>query len=240
MTWLKKLKSVNALIITFVVSGVLIGVLLAAQFQSSVTSNSYLVDELNAQTDLLNSYNEDRLSLKNQITVLQQKLDEDRKNLEMADSNNNLATLDNFKEIVGLTKIKGKGVSILLNEGASNKPDNDASLIHASDLRDLVNLLRTARVEGISINDQRIVANSTISSLGSSIIINKVKVAAPFEIKAIGDTEMIVNRINDQKSYPDLYKRIKNRDVYFEIQKVDQVVLPAYFGDYLFQYAQIK
>jgi uncharacterized protein YlxW (UPF0749 family) len=71
-------------------------------------------------------------------------------------------------------------------------------------------------------------------------MINKVKMAAPFDIQVIGSTEMIANRVNDQRAYPDLYKRIKNHDVSFEITKADQLILPAFDGDYLFKYAQAK
>lgn len=236
----KNLKSVNALIISFVLAGVLIGVLVAAQFQSSVAANSYLVDELNAQKELLSSFDEDRTVLKNNIALLKQKLEEMRRKMEVSGSNSTLDKLEELRQKAGLTKVSGKGVKITFGEGTANKNKDDSSLIHASDLRDLINLIRTARINGISINGQRVIATSTITSLGDSILVNKVKVAGPFEINIIGNTEMIVSRINDQRSYPDLYKRIKDRDVSFDMQKLEVVNLPAYDGDYLFKYVQIK
>ncbi len=236
MNW-KAFKSFNSLIVSFIVAGVLIGVLVAAQFQSSVAANSYLVDEINAQKDLLASFDADRVSLKNTIADLRKKIEENQAKLRLATDQTTLERLDVLKEELGLTKMRGNGIRIILSENPSNKPAGDTVMIHAADLRDLVNLVRTAKVSGVSINGQRITPNSTINALGSEVLINKVKVAAPYEIAIIGDTELIANRLSDQQAYPDLYKRIKNNDVGLEIEKLAQVVLPVYDGDYLLKYA---
>jgi uncharacterized protein YlxW (UPF0749 family) len=240
MEWFNKIKTAKVIVISFILAGVLIGIMLVAQFQSPVTANSYLIDELNAQKELLNSFDEDRNSLKEQIVLTQGKLDELRSALEISGKTSNLGQLEELKIAAGLSKIKGKGLRIILGDGTIQNQEKDANLVHASDLRDLINILRTARVDGISLNGQRIISLSTINSLGNTILVNKVKMAGPFEINVIGNTEMVVNRINDQKSYPDLYNRIKNRNVSFEMQKLDQVILAAYDSDFLFKYAQTK
>ena len=237
MTINGRLKSINVLIISFIVAGVLIGFLVAAQFQSSVAANSFLADELNAQKELLNSFDKDRVNLKSTIANLQMQIEENRKKLELTVENSNLDKLDKLKSQLGLSRAIGAGIQINISEGTGNKSDSDANLIHASDLRDLINVLRTAKVDGISINGQRLISSSTINSLGSTIMVNKVKLTAPFQINVIGDTALIANRLNDQQSYPDLHKRIKNKDVNFEVQKQGQLVLPAYDGDYSFKYA---
>jgi uncharacterized protein YlxW (UPF0749 family) len=236
MNW-KAFKSFNSLIFSFIVAGVLIGVLVSAQFQSSVAANSYLVDEINAQKELLASFDADRISLKNTIADLRKKIEDNQAKLRLATDQTTLEKLDTLKEKLGLTKMRGSGVRILLSENPANKPAGDTVLIHAADLRDLVNLIRTAKADGISINGQRIIPNSTINALGSEVLVNKVKVTAPYEIYVIGDTELIANRFSDQQSYPDLYKRIKSADIGMEIEKLAQVVLPVYDGDYLLKYA---
>lgn len=225
------------LIISFVVAGIFIGVLVIAQFRSSVAANSFVIDEIEAQKELLESFDDDRQQLKNQIAILRQKIEENRKNLALSADQASLAKLDELKSKVGLTKLQGSGVKIIVSEGDSKRIDTDANLIHAADLRDLINLLRTARVDGISINGQRIITNSTVNSLGNTIMVNKVKVTSPFEINVVGDPELIVNRISDQMAYPDLYKRIKNRDVNFSMEKMNMVSLPAYDGDYSLNYS---
>ncbi|MCC6643394.1 DUF881 domain-containing protein [Candidatus Peregrinibacteria bacterium] len=233
----KALKSVNALITSFVVAGVLIGVLVAAQFQSSVAANSYLVDELNAQKELLQSFDDDREALKNRIFDLRKQIEENRQTLELSAEKVSLDKLDTLKTQAGFNKLRGKGVRILLAEGKAQNAQSDSNLVHAADLRDLVNLLRTASVEGISINEQRIIPGSTINALGSDVLVNRVKTASPFEINVVGDVNLITNRLSDQSAYPDLYRRIKNKDVNMEMEKLEQVNLPAYDGDFSIKYA---
>lgn len=236
MNW-KSFKSLNALIVSFVLAGVLIGILVVAQFQSSVAANSYLADELKGQQDLLASFDEDRLNLKTRIVRLREQIAENQEQMRTVADQAKLDVLDSLKQQLGLSILRGSGIRILLSEGTVPKTDNNSHLIHAADLRDLINLLRTAKATGISINGQRITPNATINALGSEILINKVKVTAPFEVSIIGDTELIANRLSDQQAYPDLYKRIKNKSVGFEIEKLNQVVLPIYDGDYLLKYA---
>lgn len=236
MNW-KMFKSVNALIASFVLAGVMIGLLVVAQFQSSVAANSFLVDELNAQKDLLASFDQDRVNLKNRISNLRSRIEETREKLNLVADQAKLEKLDALKKELGLTKLRGPGVKIMLSEGVKKAPDSNSHMIHAADLRDLINLLRTAKVEGISINEQRITPNSVISALGSEILINKVKVAPPYEFDVVGDIELIVNRLNDKQAYPDLYTRINAKSVVFEMEQLEQVVLPVYDGDYLLKYA---
>ncbi len=238
MKFRDQLKSVNVLIVSFIVAGILIGLLVVAQFQSSVAANSFLVDELKAQQSLLGSFDADRENWKTNITNLRQQIEDNRKKLALTVENSNLDILDKLKSRLGLNRTTGEGIQISLAEGDTGKGDSDANLIHASDLRDLVNLIRTAKVDGISINGLRLLNSSTINSLGSTIMVNKVKLSAPFQINVVVDTALIVSRLNDQQSYPDLYKRIKNKSVNFQVQKASQLVLPAYDGDYLLKYAQ--
>ena len=212
--------------------------LLVSQFQSSVAANSYLADELKAQQDLLTSFDEDRLNLKTQIVRLRQQIAENQAQMSNVADQAKLEVLDSLKQQLGLSIMRGTGVRILFSEGQVPKNDNNSHLIHAADLRDLINLLRTAKVSGISINGQRITPNATINALGTDILVNKVKVTAPFEISVVGDTELIANRLSDKQAYPDLYNRIKNKAVGFEIEKLNQVVLPIYDGDYLLKFAQ--
>jgi uncharacterized protein YlxW (UPF0749 family) len=239
MNW-KVFKSFNALIVSFVLAGFLIGLLVVAQFQSSVAANSFLVDELNAQKNLLASFDKDRVNLKARISNLRARIEDKQAKLSQVEDQAKLEKLDALKKELGLTKVRGAGVKIFLSEGEDKGQESNAHLIHAADLRDLVNLLRTAKVEGISINDQRITPNAVITALGSEILINKIKVAPPYEINIIGDIELIANRLSDKQSYPDVYARIYNKSIGFELEQLSQLLLPVYDGDYLLKYARYE
>lgn len=100
-----------------------------------------------------------------------------------------VAELQRAQVLAGLTKVKGPGVVITLND--SKRParpgeNQDVYLIHAEDLLTTVNELRAAGAEAVSVNGQRVVANSAIRCVGPIILVNTTKIAPPIVIEAIG------------------------------------------------------
>jgi len=223
--------SVNTLIISFVFAGVFIGILIIAQFKSEVTANSFLLDEINAQKDLLKSFDQDRIVLKTKLNSLREQVAANQLQLENSSQGTDLKTLNQLKEKVGLTSVKGEGLEITLNDGQANDGKDNADLVHAADLRDIVNLLRTAQAKAISINGQRVIAQTSINSVGNTILVNKAHIITPFKINVIGDTELILSRINDEKAYPDLYKRINSKKIFFVLKKLKDITVPNYDGE---------
>ena len=68
-------------------------------------------------------------------------------------------------------------------------------LIHDRDLIMLVNELKNAGTEAISINDERIINTSSITCDGNVILVNGNKISSPFTIKVIGSPETIIGGI---------------------------------------------
>ncbi len=223
----EKLFSKNSLIIYFIIAGVLIGALLAAQLKSSVVSNSYIVDEINAQKDLLTSFDEDRTVLKNKITALRNQIEAKRTELASQGNSTTLSELERLKAENDLAVVRGEGLEITLSDGNVNKY-KDAGTIHAADLRDLINVIRTTKSKAIAINGQRVTVNTTINTVGNVIMVNKSRINQPYVISAIGDPQLITSRLSDSDSYPDLYQRIKDEKVEFDTKKLsDMVISPA-------------
>lgn len=112
---------------------------------------------------------------------------------------NELRTLN---ALIGTIDVKGEGVIITLadNRNVTNQNigilDNISNyLIHDSDLILLVNELKNAGAEAISINDERIINTSSITCDGTVILINGNKISSPFTIKAIGSPALILGAI---------------------------------------------
>ena len=61
-------------------------------------------------------------------------------------------------------------------------------IVHFSDILGIVNELKNAGAEAISINDQRIVSTTSITCEGNVINVNGEKTSSPFVIKAIGSS----------------------------------------------------
>jgi uncharacterized protein YlxW (UPF0749 family) len=226
----------------FVITGIFIGILVTAQVKSSVPPSSFIYDELAVQKELIKDYTDQQALLKSQIVTLRGKIEENQNNIQQTAEKNNLDTLKALKKDIGLETAKGGGVLIQLDDGVFVKrdsPENSTdSLVAASDLRDVVNLLRTAKADAIAINDQRIIATSPITSVGNTILVNNYNMLPPFNISAIGDPELIMQRLNDPSSLPELNKRVQEYKIQFSAQLKKDLVIPVYNGNFSLKFLQ--
>lgn len=103
--------------------------------------------------------------------------------------------------LAGNTDVKGEGVLITLT-------DSDESTITSTDLLELVNELRYAGAEAISINDIRITQNSYIATVNGTLIrIDLQRVTSPYVVKAIGNQTYLSSTLNlKDNGFIDKYK----------------------------------
>ncbi len=102
-------------------------------------------------------------------------------------------------KLVGKTDVIGEGVII-------NLEDNENTQIEDTDLLKLVNELKLAGAEAISINDKRIVNMSEIVKVDETILINTQRVTSPYVVKAIGNQKYLSSALSLKNSgYIDKY-----------------------------------
>lgn len=121
--------------------------------------------------------------------------------------------------LLGMTEVKGQGIIITLEDGTD--------LVHDEDIIRVVNELKNAGAEAISVNDQRIVSTTSITCDGNVIMINGQKVGAPFEIRAIGNSASLYGALNRNKGYLEL---LEECGVYTQTQQVDDITIGKYNG----------
>ena len=108
--------------------------------------------------------------------------DKQKSNNESSDLIKN--ELEQTQTILGLTDVEGEGIVITIKD----KGMDDMSVIKDDDLILIVNALKIAGAEAISINDQRIVNMSDITYINSMYIkVNGQRILTPYIIKAIGN-----------------------------------------------------
>ena len=165
----------TALTVTCVVLGVIIGVQANTVKQQRVsTENQRLSEAIVA----LNQMQAERDALLEQNKALEKTLKEGSFGTEM----------EELLAFAGLTEVTGAGVTVTTNDSSTHSgSDMNAYLVHAEDLLSVVNELNGAGAKAVSINGQRMVGQSAITCAGSIVMVNGVRVAAPFEIKAVGD-----------------------------------------------------
>jgi uncharacterized protein YlxW (UPF0749 family) len=98
--------------------------------------------------------------------------------------------LEQANTILGLTDVTGEGIIVTLR----NSEETGVAQITADNLMLIVNDLKGAGAEAISINDERIITSTDIVYINGSdksssyIKINGNRVLAPYVIKAIGNS----------------------------------------------------
>ncbi len=148
------------------------------------------------------------------------------------------AEMDRYMILAGLTEVEGPGVTVTVSDSkvaASETITESAYIIHDSDLRSIVNELNSAGAEAISINGERIVSNSEIRCVGSTITINGNKYAPPYVIKAIGDSSTMEAALNIRGG---VVEELKFYNLEIKVSKTAKQTVEKYNGILNFKYAE--
>lgn len=219
---------------------VVLGLMVSLQFRSVKNGGGVVTvqraEELTTQLKQLKNENDD---LKSETAQLQGKLD---KYETSASQTNTIISslreqLNKVNIMSGLTKVHGPGIIVTLNDSKKDvQPDEDPSLflIHDDDLLKVLNELRAAGAEAISLNEQRIVSTTEIRCVGPTVNVNSVRFAPPYVVKAIGDPNTLEAALMLKGGIVDT---LKYWGIEVSIKKSDKIDLPAYSGNLNFKYA---
>ena len=194
------------------------------------------------------------LKAKEKYDNLYQELEEAENKLEVeranaTQNNTELTDLENEikdgNKVLGLSEVTGNGLIITINDNQDISlnswfADPNLLVVHDTDLISVVNELKNAGAEAISINEQRLVTTSAIECDGNIIKVNGEKIGAPFTIKAIGLPEVLVN-VDRFGGYLDYLRETRYLKVSVErITDKKTITIPKYTGVIKFQYAVSK
>ncbi len=150
--------------------------------------------------------------------------------------------LNRAETIAGLTDVSGQGITVVIKDGSNQKVgenivyDSGYGIVHDSYLLTILNELRASGAEALSVNDERILATSEIRCAGPTVSVNNTKLAAPFEIKAIGNPETLENALRmpdgaiDQAAW---------YGVDVTIKRSNKLLIKKYTGASTFKYVQV-
>lgn len=138
--------------------------------------------------------------------------------------------LKQAKMLLGVTEVIGDGIVITIE-------DNDENTVTAILLLELVNELRLAGAEAISINNQRVVNMTDIVDISNSyILVNSEKVVSPYKIKVIGEQTYLESALNIKNAgYVDKYSKIGYS---INVEKVNDLTIPKYDGKMELKYIE--
>lgn len=226
----------NNFFATFLIAGLVVGLLATLQFKTKIPiAGGFPSDEVVAKQDLLKSFLDEQSYLQSRIVSLRKELVKTQDVIDAQTEVANFDRLEALKRDIGLTEVRGEGLQILLGDSPvairSGAEASDVHLIQASEIRDVVNILFASGADAVSVNNQRVIATSPISSVGTTILVNNSHIAPPFTIRAVGDTEIMLQRLLNRDSLPAIYEKMRKQGIKFEILKKNVVVIPMYNGD---------
>lgn len=145
---------------------------------------------------------------------------------------------EQLKLRAGLTNVKGKGVSVTIEDSSApiqSGENPNLYIIHDEDILRVVNELRAGGAEAIAINDQRLIGTSEIRCSGPTITVNGKVFGAPFIVTAIGDPDTLNSALTLRGGVVD---SLKHWDIKVTVKKEQSVAVPAFTGTFKSDYLQ--
>ena len=215
----------------------LLGLFLSWEFQVQAAIREATADHrVETMVSLVTNLESENAALETQLASVRQETDTIIMN--SSSSETQLATqqhqLTQLQIRAGLTALEGPGVTITLDDNKNILIGDDPNryVIHYENLLFIINDLRNAGAEAISINGQRIVVSSEIRCVGNVILINTTRLAPPFEISAIGNPTTLAEAIEYSSTYQQL--QLSGFPVSYKATDIHStnIKIPAYTGSF--------
>ena len=207
-----------------------LGFLISVQAQTQ--KNVSAAEKINAERitqmkSVLSNSQAKNTKLQKEHSTLLEQLDAARK--QVGKDPQLLAQLLQLQMLEGTQAVEGQGIQISMDDRKALFP------LITDDLATMINLLKFAGAEAISINGQRIVGSTAIVLSGSSTTVNLVPInrteGIPYELSAIGN----------QDTLQDYFSKLEATTLKLNGVKVSIVKkilrIPSYKGTYTFKNA---
>lgn len=149
-----------------------------------------------------------------------------------------ISDMEKYKMAAGVVDVKGPGVVITVDDPIPTEEFTDeysVIMLRYELLLSLVNKMKDAGAEAISINGQRIIVTTEISLAGDNVNINTVPTAPPYIIKAIGNPETIDSTLTIRFG---VIEQMKSYGLRIDIEQEDEIEIPRYSGIIKYRYAE--
>ena len=131
---------------------------------------------------------------------------------------------------LGKTDVQGQGIVITIKD----MNVEDVEPITADDLLIIVDYLKLAGAEAISINEERIINMTDIVYVNNSVIyVNQQRVLSPYVIKAIGNATNLESTLLGNGGY---VEQLRNIGFDISIDKDNKITIPKYSKEIGYRY----
>lgn len=226
------MKSNKGFLFVFIAT-IILGALISMNFNfegiqsySQLNSTEYqnAVEERAALYKEIGNLREDNIEKKDKIRNYERSYTKNDKILD-----DMKAQINDYEMFIGLKKIEGPGIILKINDGTTNALEENtdeinSKLLHDNDMALVLNELRAAGAEAISVNNHRVVPWSGVICSWAFLGFDDGGMEyAPFNIYVIGDPEKLKAALLEDGSH---VKQLMFRKLYVDIQEIDQIIMP--------------
>jgi uncharacterized protein YlxW (UPF0749 family) len=173
-----------------------LGFLVAAQLAAEGPRVRYTTQERSPLVETALGQQTQQEQLKNEVLDLRAQIKalEDQGQGTTAQQRELNANLETARIAAGLIPLTGTGLVFRLADSTQPVPANGNPAdyaVSARDIRTVIAELWLAGAEAIAVNGERVTATTGVLDIGGTILVNSAYLAPPFQISAIGPTDML-------------------------------------------------
>ncbi|QBP41542.1 DUF881 domain-containing protein [Paenisporosarcina antarctica] len=190
-------------------------------------SSKYFEKEESYREDLIHQKERNK-ELENELVTRQLEVREIEKSLSGSEEQYEslVGEAEDLRLLMGMLPATGEGVKVQLQDAEYNPASVNPNdyIVHESHVFQVLNELKISGAEAITINGQRLHANSYIKCNGPVITVDGQQFPAPFIIEAIGDPSVLVPSLQLTGGVLD---QLVNDNIVVTIEKKSKVQMPA-------------
>lgn len=155
-----------------------------------------------------------------------------------------LAEAAELAPVVGLTEVKGPGVTIVLDDAEPPDPmpdgfTGDDYIVHQQDVQGVVNALWRGGASGVTVMGQRLISTSAVRCVGNTVILHGRVYSPPFVIAGVGNIPELEAALEADDSVSFFREWAKVVGMRYEQTPSRQLVLPPYSGPLIAKHAEV-
>ncbi len=146
--------------------------------------------------------------------------------------------LEELRLAAGLEAVRGPGVVVELRDNPRPlRPGDDPNLalVHYTDLQAVVASLWAAGAEAVAVNGERVVSTTGLSCVGTTILCNARRMAAPYVVVAVGNPEALAAALQEEAGP---LATLKAFGFPVRVTQAADLRVPAYRGGFEFRFAR--
>lgn len=215
------------ILIVCITTGFIIGYSYNLTKDEKNVTNHYFEQEESYRNELIEQQERNK-ELTTELNNLQLKIREYEKTFASDEEKykQHVNEAERLRLLIGEIPAEGEGIKVTLKDGEYDPKSTNPNeyIVHESHIFKVINELKISGAEAISINGQRLKANSYISCNGPVITIDGEQYPAPFEIEAIGNSKTFISSL---KIVGGVFDQLLNDRIVVTLEEKTNIIMPS-------------